>query len=183
MKLNSSLFTFEKSVANGTKSLPLLTFPIESQIMSNWCWAAITASICRYYNGPLLNQKQIVANVTGKAICAVSKPIPFCNETADIGKAFHSVNHLEVPINFPLTPLDTVKFLDKGRLIGCQIFLPSLGGGHAVIIYGAFADSNNRLLLRVADPADSTLLIIPYQQFRSNYKNSGGQWIRSYITK
>lgn len=183
MELNSSLFSSETPLLNGAKSVPLLTFPIEKQIMSNWCWAAITASVCRYYNGPNLNQKQIVAIITGKAICATSPPIPFCNETADIGVAFKSVNHLETPINSSLSPTDIVKFLTNGQVIGCQIYLPALGGGHAVIIYGAFADSNDRLILRVADPADSTLLIMPYQQFRTNYKNSGGQWIRSYITQ
>ena len=65
--------------------------------------------------------------------------------------------------------------------VGCQLYLPPLNGGHAVVVYAAFPGPTE-LMLRVADPADGALLTMPYSQFRSNYRNTGGTWLRSYTT-
>lgn len=181
MHLNSSLFSSVAPLQSGIQPA-LINFPIEKQLMSNWCWAAVTASVCRFYNGPPINQKQIVAKVKAKPICATSPLIQFCNDTANIDDALQSVGHLAQPFNQALSVQHTINELAGGKPISCQLYLPSLGGGHAVIIYGAFADTSNKLMLRVADPADGMLLVMPYQQLLNNYRNVQGQWIRSYTT-
>ncbi|SEK17711.1 papain-like cysteine protease family protein [Parapedobacter koreensis] len=182
MELNPALFIPAEMVGIGNRSVTLLDFPIEKQGMSNLCWAAVTASVCKYYGSPSLSQKQIVAKVTGKPICATSPPVPYCNDTADLGVALNSINHLGQSFNGSLSQEDVVSYLNDGHLIGCQLYLPHLGGGHAVIIYGAFNDTTGNLMLRIADPNDPILLSMTYPQFLNNYRNVKGQWIRSYLT-
>ncbi|EDM35386.1 hypothetical protein PBAL39_12990 [Pedobacter sp. BAL39] len=183
MKLNSSLQSSNAAALKGGQPDSLVGFPIQQQRMSNWCWAAVTSSVCEFYNGPVLTQRQIVAQVKNKPICATSPPIPFCNDTADIGQAFNHVGHLHQNFNGPLSPADVIHFLSNHHLIGCQLYMPSLGGGHAVLIYDAYSDSQGNLFLRVADPADAMLLSISHQKFLQNYRGVGGQWRRSYTTQ
>lgn len=183
MKLNSSLHSLNATALKGGQPTTSAGFPIERQNMSNWCWAAITASICQFYKGPLLTQRQIVAQVKNKPICATSRPIPYCNDTADVGLAFHHVGHLHQHFEHPLSPSDVIGFLTNHHLIGCQLYMPSLGGGHAVVIYDAYSNSEGSLFLRVADPADGMLLTISHHNFLHDYRSVGGQWLRSYTTQ
>ena len=96
-------------------------FSIEKQQMSNWCWAACTVSIHRFYEkDPAFSQRQLVAKVLQMPICTTPKPLPPCNKTFDFGKALNTLGHLfGDSIDSPLLQVELNSELQAGRLVGC----------------------------------------------------------------
>ena len=159
-------------------------FPIERQILSNWCWAACTVSLARFYEGrSRFSQGELVADILNSPACASPLPFPACNQTRDFGDALNRVGHLAAPeVPQPLAPDVLLHILGQGRPVGCQIYFED-AGGHAVIVIGAIADPQRGLLVRVADPGDASILLMSYARFRDSYRGRPGKWVRSYFTK
>jgi len=158
---------------------------IQRQRFSNWCWAASTLFVCDCYDThDNLNQPKLVARVLNIPACASEFPSPACNRTHDLGDAFERVDHLQNSINQPLSPTELINRFNNGEgPIGCQMILPETGGGHAVVMIDAIRNSVGRFFVKVGDPADGSILTIPYEVFRNNYRGHGGYWIRSYTTR
>ena len=159
-------------------------FSIEKQQMSNWCWAACTVSIHRFYEkDPAFSQRQLVAKVLQMPICTKPKPLPPCNKTFDFGKALHALGHLfGNSIDSPLLPLELNSELESGRPVGCQMDIPQIGG-HVVIVISGKQDNSGNLFLQVADPSDASILGMSFSALRNNFRGIGGRWVRSYFTK
>ena len=158
-----------------------MSFTIERQLMSNWCWAASTVAICKYYNRSAFSQQQIVAKVLNRPIC-VGPLNPFCNVAADLGVALKMTGHLfGDPFEGPLEPNQLLSALQNRRVVGCQMLIPDLGG-HVVVLVGAKNDAQGNLFVQVADPSDGTQPFMPFTQFRNNFRATGGRWVRTYYT-
>nr|WP_281270996.1 papain-like cysteine protease family protein [Mucilaginibacter oryzae] len=164
------------------------SYPVERQLMHNWCWAATAVSLRRFYRDMNIpNQQQFVAQVTQRGICASGPLNPYCDLTHDLGDAVYASGHLSNPYPSALIPNDVINFIQGGaRPIVCQMYLPQgslgIGIGHAVSIISAQPDNQGGLSVWVADPGDAAILHMSYNQLRSNYRNWGGQWLRSYTT-
>jgi hypothetical protein len=92
------------------------------------------------------------------------------------------VGHLNGdPIDSFLTQDQLVATINQ-NFIGCEMDIPSVGG-HAVLIVSTTKDPSGSLFVHVADPSDASVLTIPYQQLRDNFRGLNGKWIRSYIVK
>jgi len=169
-------FEFDESFTN--------KFSIEKQQMSNWCWAACTVSIHKFYEkNTAFSQRQLVSKVLQMPICTTPKPLPPCNKTFDFGKALNTVGHLfGNSIDNPLLPDELDKELQAGRPVGCQMDIPQIGG-HAVIVISGTTDTSGTLFLRVADPSDASILSMSFSMLRNNFRGIGGRWVRSYFTK
>ncbi len=158
------------------------TFPVQRQLLSNWCWAASTLGISLYYHKPPpFTQQQFVAQALNQPICGMAAPNPYCNQTFDFGQALKTVGHLKTPaIPNPLLPNDLYNALQQAP-VGCQMILPTLGG-HAVVVVDGYYDGGGQLIVRVADPMDGTIVVMPFDQFRNNFRKTGGYWARTYLT-
>jgi hypothetical protein len=159
-------------------------FPVQQQLMSNWCWAASTVAICAFYNdGNTPGQRQLVAQVTGKPIAEAGPLLPFFNDTADLGAVLQSSGHLDQSFDNVLDPETLQSYLQKNNPVGCQLYLPDLGAGHCVVITSCYNDAQGNLLLKVADPMDGSLLDVLYDDLVNNFRNNGGTWQRTYTTR
>ena len=182
MQLQSSFTPAAFSSAQPGLSGSTGSFPIEQQIMSNWCWACCTVAICQFYNTPVADQYHVVSAITGIPRCAVPPPVAICNTAVDLAVALTHYGRLGREQDTALNETDTLSYVGNGRTpVGCQLNLPNIGG-HAVVIYNGYRSASGQLVLNVADPADGALLTMTYSQLLGNYRNSGGNWIRSYIT-
>jgi hypothetical protein len=158
-------------------------FPIERQLMTNWCWAACTQSVCEYYGtNQGITQKRLVAIALKLPICNTPRYFPACNKTYDFGTSLDYVGHLDGdPVESSLAE-DNVSAAVRHGVIGCQMEIPRIGG-HAVLIISARRDSTGTLFLHIADPSDASILTMRYQQFRNDFRGTGGRWIRTYFIK
>lgn len=161
------------------------TFTIETQKRLHWCWAAVSASIHRYFfPESSLTQCQVVRQVDHltqfiddhccqNTECIRSLPDhPARLEPAleVAGKRFLAQpGHLD---------FETLKQnIDRGHPV-CAFIEWFDGGGHFAAISG-YRESPSGPLVHISDPffVDS---ILPYEEFVSFYQN-GGRWTRSYV--
>jgi hypothetical protein len=181
--LAQPLATVKNMQAPANLSVGNTNFPVETQEMTNWCWAASASALSNSYNptGQSM-QRQIVADVLQIPACAGALSAA-CNQTADFADALNDVNHTQSPPSD--STLDSnilIAQLTANRPVGCQINVPGIGG-HIVVVVAATQDASNNLFVTVADPSDGTLPVMTYDQLCTNYRGNGGQWVRSYLTQ
>jgi hypothetical protein len=186
MQLSSNLTQPLAVVAANSATLTSRTsqpFPIQAQQMSNWCWAALTASLCDYYTTPgPYNQQQVVALVINLPICGAGPLNPFCNQTCDIATALSTVGHLNGnAIDGTIQPGAMQQALQQYGPVACEMSIPNIGG-HAVAVVNAYPGPSNKLYVDVADPSDGTIQTMSFDNFSSDYRATGGSWARTYLT-
>ncbi len=136
-----------------------LQFKIQPQALSQWCWAAVAASICDFYKDSTYgSQCQFVSSVTGLGDCCQScqddgEASP-CNRPYKLGSALWECHHgLKVrpdPADFDQVKLE----IDAGHPIACNVSWPD-GNAHALVISG-YTDGG---LLLIADPEKPGTLV------------------------
>ncbi len=128
----------------------ILNFPWEYQDLDFWCWAAVSASVDRYFGvAPQWRQCEIASNCLTKTCCPGSANGP-CDIPFYLQNALAFVGHLRLlagPPGFAAVRAE----IDSQNPV-CLRIEWSDGGGHFITIYGYEVDSElgNRYL--VADP-------------------------------
>lgn len=157
-------------------------FRIQSQILSNWCWAAVASSISYYYNkNSTWTQSALAAKLTGHDSCSVITKNtadispPVCNQVLDLSGALKVTGNFAGQVLRPLTFNEVVNQIQGGWPICCQISWNEFATSHFVVIYGF-----NGNMLVIGDP-DSGVFSVDYNQFLSGYR--GGKWSRSIATQ
>jgi hypothetical protein len=164
-------------VGGATKGFKLT---VEHQEQTKWCWAAVSSSVARFYEGDSSDwtQCKIASTVTG-ADCCASPDSAKCNVEADLGDALEAVHHFHSPsINQPI-PMDSViSEINNDRPVCVRIVWPA-GNGHYVIIVGYCSPQT----LQIEDPSGSSIESLDYEQLAKNYQLNGGQWTDTYPTR
>ena len=160
-------------------SFLVLPFNMQAQTQSNWCWAATSTSVSRFYSrwSPW-TQCKVASDELGLTCCTTPVPGP-CNVPWYLDRAFTRTNNF-VSIQGGTVTWETVKAeLEKGLVVGTRIGW-SGGGGHFMVLHGVSRIGSTKYL-HIDDPiyGKSTLT---YQQFATNYQGSGS-WTHSYFTK
>ena len=156
-----------------------LTFTMQAQTQSNWCWAATSTSVSRYYSFLSRWTQCTVANaelgLTGCCIHPVPGP---CNVPWFLDRALTRTNNF-VSITGPQTFAAVRDEIDAGRPVGVRIGW-SGGGGHFMCIYG-YSLIMGQEYFDIDDPiyGKSHLSVT---DFSSNYQGSG-TWTHTYFTK
>ena len=160
--------------------MPRLSLKLQRQLQSEWCWAAITASISSHYDpeSPWCQCKLAARLTKGDQDCC-SDPHA-CNRPQYLEKALRIVGRLAAPPTAgPLTFARIQKEILAGRPICVRIGWPGSAIGHFTLIYGCTKSKSGNQWLYVEDPlyGSSTWL---YSEFRRNYQYSGGRWSHTY---
>lgn len=170
---------FEYIFAKWFYSTLVLSFNMQSQTQSRWCWAATSTSVSRFYSilSPWTQCKVASAELT-ETCC--NTPVPSaCNISWYLNKALARTN------NFVSFQGGTISYerirqeLKKGLVVGARIGWNG-GGGHFMIIHGV-TKSLGIEYLHIDDPIYGKNTMT-YNQFASNYQNSG-TWTHTYFTK
>lgn len=160
--------------ASGTR----LTFTMERQTQTNWCWAATSDSVSHYYTPSSTWSQCTIANAClGSATCCAT-PGP-CNVYGYLDRA------LTVTKNFKSMVAGTITFgqikaeILSGRPIGVRTAW-SGGGAHFLCIIG-YDTIGNVPYVYLDDPIYGPSFIT-LSQFTNNYRGSG-RWTHTYYTK
>ncbi|SEJ41625.1 Peptidase C39 family protein [Dyadobacter koreensis] len=154
----------------------MLTFSIQKQIQTQWCWAATAVSISLFYdNSSTWTQCSLAEAALNSECCQFPEP---CN------KPWYLHEALTITDNF-IKYSDTLTFnevedeLKNGKVIGCRIGWVG-GGGHFVVLYGCKSvDGVN--YFSIDDPTDGKIEVTE-AAFLSAYQGSG-KWTHTFITK
>jgi hypothetical protein len=152
-------------------------FQMETQGESEWCWAAVSASVDHYFQPESsLTQCQVATEVIGDECCAVPDPY---NEPEMLDTALTVVGRLGDTTG-PLTFEELQSEIDAKRPVCIRIAWDD-GGAHFVALSGYQVLSSGARTVDVADPfyPDSTE---DFDLFPSYY-HGGGEWTATFLTK
>jgi hypothetical protein len=165
-------------------SRQVLNFRIQKQMMSNWCWAAVSSSIRSFYqpSGPM-TQGEIASEILGLPYCSMVPPLPPCDQKADLSAVLSRYNFLSEQMDVAAELGVISGEISHNRPVCCQVYYEELGG-HFVVIYGCGtvdpADAGSTAIY-LADPMDGGSRLLTYHQLVAGYR--GGLWSKTYLTK
>ncbi|MEM9556465.1 MAG: papain-like cysteine protease family protein [Acidobacteriota bacterium] len=152
-----------------------LDLVVERQQRSQWCWAAIGASLARFYRTGSWSQREIASEVFGVGSCEPKSADSWdrCATLDDVLRRVGCFSHWS-----PGRPtFERVQSeIAAGRPL-CLGLAWSDGGNHYVVVRGAFAA---RRELSVDDPLHGPS-IQHYDSFPMGYRG-GGVWRETYWT-
>jgi len=150
-----------------------LNFSVQPQTQSNWCWAALSASVGNYYGTGSWTQCAVANAELGRNACC-SQPGP-CNVYGYLDSALRTTrcyggmreDRMQMPA------IDNQ--LGMGRPVGLRCAWYG-GGAHFLTIYGS---DGGYLLVADSIYGYSTRAL---NSFPASY-NGGGHWTHTYFTR
>ena len=153
-----------------------LTFAMQRQQQTQWCWAAVSISVNRFYRSASgWTQCKVVDKALGQQSCCSNGGTPRCNQPWYLDRALNIVANLR---SWKAGKATFAKV--QAEVNACQPLCLRIGwnggGGHFVAVYGYSGSS-----LNVADPWYGNS-VQSYSTFPGSY-NGGGAWTHDYYTK
>ena len=152
-----------------------LDFTLQQQRQTQWCWAAVAASVASYYRRSGWSQCRLVSLELSESTCCVDGVSAECNRPWYLDKALDRVRNLAAYTPRPLRLQQIRLEIDGTRPIGVRIGWRG-GGGHFVVICG-YSELN---VLDIHDPWFGRSSV-DYLAFRRRYQGNG-RWTHSYQT-
>ena len=176
-----SLLDAREPVAAAAPEIPSsyrLSLDMEPSGQTEWCWAAVSASVSHYYSAASTwTQCAIVNDELQQKACCTEGSSGACNQPYVLDKALGLVQHLLRDFAGPLTFAQIVAEIDAGHPVGLCIDWKG-GGGHFVTIAGY---DRNGELVQVKDPLFGSSQV-PLATFPVGYQG-GGTWSWTYLTR
>jgi hypothetical protein len=163
----------------------VLLFRQVAQEMPNWCWAAVTLSIFKFYE-PNSNFAQCaIANYVLNQQTCCGSPIPdHCNVAIDLGFAMTKCQLLANQTDGDINYQAVVSEINNNRPIGVALYWmdqQNAQGGHAVVIYG-YRNHTTGPWICIADPAGGSYTMIRYDDFPLHY-SGGAYWGQTWTSR
>lgn len=165
------------------------SFSIEHQKQDQWCWAAVTLGICRFYSDQTWQQQcdvvnDIFAPIRGSTDCCQNGSTLPCNMSWSLSVVLNTANHLSPPIRGVVAFADLAKEIEVGqRPVAVRLTFSDLNTAHFIVLTGCAQTPDGRQWVRVADPSLATgnVTTIEYGMLLNNYR-PGATWDESYFT-
>jgi len=158
-----------------------LDFAVQRQKQTNWCWAAVSASVAAFYNSKTpWTQCKVATAVTGTGCCGPTGAQPPCNVPNYLERALSTVGHYRGRKVGTITYSSVKNQIASDNPIGVRVEWPN-GDGHFVAIFGWRETSDGRQYIWVGDP-NKGLREILLSDLRTGYGEDDGKWTHSYFS-
>lgn len=161
----------------------ILDFYLQRQILDQWCWAAVAASISLSYDPNSTWQQSVLAAhlINGSCLNVTDPGSPAagsCNQPFSLITALKNCTHNYAwDVNRHLTLAEIQYQISNRWPLCCLINWPNYNDSHYIVIHGYTGS-----LLAISDPEiDDTRYLDYYSMVNNNYR--GGQWVHSYGTQ
>lgn len=159
-------------------------FDIQRQEQTNWCWAAVGATVVHYYNNNTSwTQCDIVTAALKQDACFVDASSPHINKQWYLDRALSIVGCLK-RMTDKRVPEELVLYeIAARRPLGVRIHWRG-GGGHFVVLRSWFIGEDDALWYVVEDPAKNGggTRKMPASKFETAYGSQGrGSWSHTYF--
>ncbi|MEN2746754.1 papain-like cysteine protease family protein [Sphingomonas sp. T9W2] len=160
-------------------------FVVESQgHMTNWCWAAVTSSISRYYPAPPgKSQCEVARMEVGAQLhvdCCVSPGA--CDVTWYLDLPLQHVGHFHARAGSWVQPAAVAAELQAHNPLPVRVEWRS-GGSHFLAIYGMQDLGGGTFQLWLTDSIFGVSSISGVAFVNGGYQAAGGRWADSYSVK
>ncbi len=166
--------------------MAVLKFQIEHQGRDQWCWAAVAASICGFYQDDTLPTQCGLANqfLSPGEDCCQEGASDNCNIPFALDLVLNQLGHLVQPPQgvVPFEDLDQEITVNK-QPVAVQIMFSDLVTAHFVVVVGCAIDDSGTQVLKIADPSDAAgnVTSIGYSALMNDYR-PGATWDQTYFT-
>jgi len=169
------------------RSASVMRFDLQPQEKTNWCWAAVTASLNKFFaNGYPIRQDQVV-NDCREDLEDIE--VKGDNQTLVITKALDTMDLRSMRCYYAISLDEIRRQMQLGLPVPIHIEWKG-GGGHYVVITGVgppHPKGDSHTWLRVADPnvtdeARETTVprYITYNALKTRYRGNG-EWTHTYL--
>jgi hypothetical protein len=163
----------------------VLNFQIESQSQDQWCWAAVAASVCTFYNDETAPTQCGLANqFLFSAGCCQDGASDDCNIPFALDIVLNKLGHLVQPARgvVPFEDLDHEIAVNQQPVVA-RIMFSDLVTAHFVVVIGSALDEGGTQVVKVADPSEAAgnVTSIPYATLVNDYR-PGATWEQTYFT-
>lgn len=157
--------------------VPSKTLPkfMEKQSETNWCWAALGASVGNYFYGQDSYTQCDVANTCLAKNNCCTNPAG-CNEYWFVDKALMAANSYDTKASGTATFATIQSRIDNDEPVGIRVKWTGTGA-HCMMITGY--DENGEKIT-IQDPWHGTS-IAEYSSYPADYQQ-GGTWTHTYFT-
>jgi Papain-like cysteine protease AvrRpt2 len=174
------------TVPSSSQHRAMLEFRMEPQRYSNWCWAAVAASVAAYYNQGTYKPQCEIADLELERKDCCTPPDDAAHFDFNVTNVFASplnrVDCFQRLSRFQQAqPSEVREELEAGRPIGVRTVWPD-GGAHFLAIVGCWSDTEGAPMLALDDPFWGRSEY-SYDRFSKHYQLLGGKWNDTYYTK
>jgi hypothetical protein len=156
-----------------------LTFAMQTQLQSQWCWAAHSTSVSHFYDGASTwTQCSVVNAELGQTTCCQDGSTAQCNQPWYLDLALTRTGNLASWSGGTATMAQIQTEILNGRPVGARIGW-SGGGGHFVVIAGYRCDAVGYFEIRDPFYGSSDVAVAT---FTTSYQGSGS-WTHTYYTE
>jgi hypothetical protein len=167
---------FLRTLANRLGLGNPLSFAMQRQEQTEWCWSATSVSVNLYFNASSgQRQCSLVNAALGQTTCCTNGGSDVCNQPWYLDRALRLVNNFQQIQARRATLAEIRAAIDSGRPLCLRIGWNN-GGGHFVAVHGYSGTTIN-----IADPWYGSSAI-DYSSFPEQYQD-GGQWTHIYWVK
>jgi peptidoglycan hydrolase-like protein with peptidoglycan-binding domain len=178
VSLHAANATLETAVGLEYATDFVLKFTMQQQEQSNWCWAAVSASVSLFYDpGSSWTQCGVANAQLSRTDCCGAGASGACNVYGFLDQGLAEIGHFDHLQNGTTTFQALQSEIIASRPLGIRIAWQG-GGAHFVAAIGAEGDD----LVLVGDPGSGTNSLVDYTTLQTNY-NGSGSWTHSYFTK
>jgi hypothetical protein len=157
----------------------LVGFVMQTQLQTQWCWAACSASVSTFFDGASTwTQCGIVNAELGQSTCCQDGSTAQCNQPWYLDLALQRTGNLASWAAGTVTLAQVRSEVRRRRPVGARIGW-SGGGGHFVMIAGYRCRDGGWLDIR--DPIFGAS-DVPLAIFTSSYQGTGS-WTHTYYTE
>lgn len=157
-----------------------LGFEMELQKLSNWCWAAVSVSVRRYYDpASTLTQCQNANDTLGRTNCCEPSQNSSCNQQNYLYAALQKAGCYRGKLSHDANWQMIIDEIENGNPI-CARSRWNDGGGHFVSIVG-YKSAEGVRFVSVEDPYYGYETMTD-ERFRQRYRGEG-QWTHSYFVQ
>jgi len=151
---------------------------IQTQEMDQWCWAAVSVSVDKFFNpASSATQCKVAQDVLSRSCCGGEVA---CNQAAELQTALDKVNRLRKIVTRRLRFKEIENELDAFKPVCARIGWDG-GGGHFVVVDKCMELNSGELLVHVLDPLFPNSTIY-YDELVSEYLGDG-QWTDTFLVK
>lgn len=155
-----------------------IAFRVAPQEQTQWCWAAVSSSVARYFNASSPWKQCAVVTAEMQGQCCVAGSSQRCNQPHYLDAALRRVGHLRAASAGYMLPAAVAAELDA-QLPLCIRVGWSGGGGHFLAIVGLTPQGND-VILALSDPIFGESSIQGAALINGGYQAGGGTWTHSY---
>ena len=170
------------AAGSGTPTSTMVALVVEHQSQTHWCWAAVSASVARFFStGTGWTQCKVANQIWSRQDCCGGAATSACNNDSYLDLALRAVRCFDRMTNSVASFIEVTNELASGEPVCVRTQWGPQGGGHFLAIRGVKTSISGRELYLIDDPIFGRQQV-PRMKFETDYRGSG-IWTHTYYVK